>query len=174
MSNANQPEREIAIFFQSCQRRFRMHEMDDIETITDEPEEPEGEEPWCLTCRGYTDYRRKWSTVSRADMDGGTYSDVVEKPHCIDCEQPLHYLRSCRALVWAMNSLACVTWTIALLATLSLFDLSSGSLLAFALFSILSLGISRMPHKSRKVLSEWKKWKEEESLKELIDQAPKT
>jgi hypothetical protein len=64
-------------------------------------------------------------------------------------------------------------WTIALLATLSLFDISSGSLLAFALSSILCLGISRMPHKSRQVLREWKKWKEEESLKELIDQNPK-
>lgn len=150
-----------------------MSEMDDIETITDEPEEPKGAEPWCLTCRGYTDYRRKWSTVSRADMDGGTYPDVVEIPHCIDCEQPMHYLRSCRALVWAMNFLACTIWTIALLATLSLFDISSGSLLAFALSSILCLGISRMPHKSRQVLREWKKWKEEESLKELIDQNPK-
>ena len=147
-----------------------MSEMDDIETITDEPE---GEEPWCLTCRGYTDYRRKWSTVSRADMDGGTYPDVMETPHCIDCEQPVHYLRTCRNLVWAMNLLACATWTIALLATLSLFDISSGSLLAFALSSILCLGISRMPHKSRQVLREWKKWKEEESFKELIDPKPK-
>ena len=150
-----------------------MSEMDDIETITDEPEAPEGKEPWCLTCRGYTDYRRKWATVSRADMDGGTYPDVVETPHCIDCEQAMHYLGSCRALVWSMNFLACAMWIIALLATLSLFDLSSGSLLAFALYSILCFGISRMPRKSSQVLREWKKWKEEESLKELIYPNPK-
>ena len=150
-----------------------MSGMDDIETITDEPEEPEGEEPWCLTCREYTDYRRKWSTVSRADTDGGTYPDVVETPHCIDCQQPMHYLRSCRNLVWAMNSLACATWTIALVTTLSLFDLSPGSLLGLGLFSILCLGISRIPGKSRQTLSEWKKWKEEECFKELIDPNPK-
>jgi len=160
-------------FFQSLQRRVRMSGMDDIETITDEPEEPEGEEPWCLTCREYTDYRRKWSTVSRADMDGGTYPDVVETPHCIDCQQPMHYLSSCRNLVWAVNSLACATWTIALVTTLSLFGLSQGSLLGLGLFSILCLGISRIPGKSRQALREWKKWKEEASLRELIDPNPK-
>ena len=36
-----------------------MSAMDDIETITDEPEEPEDEEPWCLTCREYTDYSQE-------------------------------------------------------------------------------------------------------------------
>ena len=76
-------------------------------------------------------------------------------------------------MVWAINFLACAMWIIALLATLSLFDLSSSSLLAFALYSILCLGISRMPRKCRQVLREWKKWKEEESLKELIDPSPK-
>ena len=146
-----------------------MSVMDDIETITDEPEEPEDEEPWCLTCREYTDYRRKWSTVSRADTDGGTYSDVLETPHCIDCRQPMHYLQSCRNLVWAMNFLACVTWTLALAVTLSLFDLSSVTLMALALFTFLCLGISRIPGKSKQALREWKKWKEEESLRELID-----
>ena len=65
-----------------------MSAMDDIETITDEPEEPEDEEPWCLTCREYTDYRRKWSTVSRADTDGGTYSDVVETPIASIADNP--------------------------------------------------------------------------------------
>ncbi|MEK9634394.1 MAG: hypothetical protein VW622_11190, partial [Opitutae bacterium] len=143
-----------------------MSAMDDIETITDEPEEPEDEEPWCLTCREYTDYRRKWSTVSRADTDGGTYSDVVETPHCIDCRQPMHYLQSCRNLIWAMNSLACVTWALVLAVTLSLFDLSGGTLMALALFTLLCRGISRIPGKSRKALREWKKWKEEESLRE--------
>ena len=173
LSTANQPEREIAIFFQSWRRRVRMNGMDDIETITDEPEEPEGEEPWCLTCRGYTDYRRRWATVPRADTDGGTYSDVVETPYCIDCEEPMHKIGTCRNLVWAMNSLACATWTIALLTTLTLFDLSAGSVLGFALSSLLCLGISRVPAKSRKVLRAWKRWKHEEALKELMDQIPK-
>ena len=139
--------------------------MDEIETITDEPE---GEEPWCLTCREYTDYRRKQSTVSRADMDGGAYPEVSESPFCIDCQNSMHYLRTCRSLVWAMNLLACATWTIGLLTTVSLFGLSTGSLLAFGLFSIFCLGISRIPRKFRQVLREWRKWKEEEGLKELI------
>ena len=72
-----------------------------------------------------------------------------------------------------MNSLACATWTIALLTTLTLFDLSAGSVLAFALSSVLCLGISRVPAKSRKVLRAWKRWKQEEALKELMDQIPK-
>ena len=147
--------------------------MDEIETITDESEEPEGEEPWCLTCRDYSDYRRKWSTVSRADMDGGAYPEVVETPHCIDCGQPMLYIRSCRLILWSVNILAGGTWAIGLLATLSLFGISSGSLLAFGLFSVLCLAITRLPGKSRQVLREWKKWKEEESFKELIDQKPK-
>ena len=173
MSNANQPEREIVIFFQSLPRRVRMAEMDEIETITDEPEEPEVEEPWCLTCRAYTDYRRKWSTVSRADTDGGTYPEMVEIPHCIDCQKPMLYLGTCRNLVWAMNSLAWLSWTVFLATILSLFDLSPGSLLAVGLLSISCFGISRIPRKSRHALVEWKKWKEETSFKELIDPNPK-
>jgi len=173
MSNANQPEREIVIFFQSLPRRVRIAGMDDIETITDEPEKSEGEEPWCLTCREYTDYRRKWSTVSRANTDGGTYPDMVETPHCIDCQKPMLYLGTCRNLVWAMNSLAWLSWTVSLATILSLFDLSLGSLLAVCLLSISCFGISRIPRKSRLALGEWKKWKEEISFKELIGPKPK-
>ena len=61
----------------------------------------------------------------------------------------MHYLQSCRNLIWAMNSLACVTWALALAVTLSLFDLSAGTLMALALFTFLCLGISRIPGKSR-------------------------
>ena len=150
-----------------------MREMEEIETITDDRDEPEGEEPWCPACRGYTDYRRKWSTVSRADTDGGVYPEVSETPHCIECERPMHYLGACRKLVLASNGLALATWGVCGLATLTLFDLSTGSVLAFGLLSLLSFGLSRIPRKSRQVVKAWKRWKEEESLKELIDPSPK-
>jgi hypothetical protein len=43
-------------------------DVEDIESL-DPPEEKE--EPWCYTCHAFTDYRRKWDTFNRADLDGG-------------------------------------------------------------------------------------------------------
>ena len=146
--------------------------MDDIETITDEGQQPEGEEPWCVKCREYTDYRRKWSTVPRSDMDGGIYSEVNETPHCIECSQPMHYLSNCRLLVWSVNSLMALGWSIALMVAYVLFEFSLVGISMLALFSLLCFALSRIPRKSRAILREWKRWKEEQGLKELIDQSP--
>ena len=47
----------------------------DVEDLNSVDLPDEQEEPWCSTCRAFTDYRRKWDTVNRSDLDGGIYSD---------------------------------------------------------------------------------------------------
>ena len=70
-------------------------EAEEIESL--DPQE-EKEEPWCVVCREYTDYRRKWNTLPRANLDGGTYSENVESPHCVECENQMIYLSHCKLI----------------------------------------------------------------------------
>jgi len=145
--------------------------MDEIEDV---PNEPPEEEPWCSACPGYTDYRKKQSSVSRADTDGGAYPEIVVVPYCVDCDEPMHYLRHCRAITWSVNLLAALIWVIALLCVLFLFSPSPGSLAGLVLVTLLSYAMSRSPRRSRAVLGRWKRWKEEEGIKELLDRKPET
>ena len=99
-------------------------DVEDIESL-DPPEEKE--EPWCYTCHAFTDYRRKWDTFNRADMDGGFYSEIVEVPHCINCEHSMLLISTSRKLVWFVNFLALLTWGVGLLCVIILFEFSFSS-----------------------------------------------
>ena len=70
--------------------------VEEIESL-DPPESKE--EPWCSTCLGFTDYRRKWDTVSRGDLDGGAYSEVLESPF------------ACNAQVLCFSSPPAIDWS---------------------------------------------------------------
>ena len=99
-------------------------DVEDIEPL-DPPEEKE--EPWCHTCHAFTDYRRKWDTYNRADMDGGSYSEIVEVPHCINCDHSMLLISTSRKLVWFVNFLALLTWGVGLLCVIILFEFTFSS-----------------------------------------------
>lgn len=141
-------------------------EAEEIESL-DPPEEKE--EPWCVVCREYTDYRRKWNTLPRANLDGGTYSENVESPHCVECENQMIYLSHCKLITGFFWVLGLLILGISLVCTLALFPLSWVSLIGFSLFLLLSFAIVRIPRKSRRCLAEWKVWKKEKGIKELTD-----
>ena len=141
-------------------------EAEEIESL-DPPEEKE--EPWCVVCREYTDYRRKWNTLPRANLDGGTYSENVESPHCVECENPMIYLSHCKLITGFFWVLGILILGISLVSTVALFQLSWESLIGFSLFLLLSFAIIRIPRKSRRCLAEWKVWKKEKGIKELTD-----
>ena len=141
-------------------------EAEEIESL-DPPEKKE--EPWCVVCREYTDYRRKWNTLPRANLDGGTYSENVESPHCVECENPMIYLSHCKLITGFFWVLGILILGISLVSTVALFQLSWESLIGFSLFLLLSFAIIRIPRKSRRCLAEWKVWKKEKGIKELTD-----
>ena len=141
-------------------------EAEEIESL-DPPEKKE--EPWCVVCREYTDYRRKWNTLPRANLDGGTYSENVESPHCVECENPMIYLSHCKLITGFFWVLGLLMLGISLVSTVALFQLSWESLIGFSLFLLLSFAIIRIPRKSRRCLAEWKVWKKEKGIKELTD-----
>ena len=101
---------------------------EDVEDIESLDPPPNHEEPWCYHCHGFTDYRRKWDTIQRSDLDGGSYSENTEVPHCIQCEQPMLLISTCRKLLWSVNFLAIFTWLIGLLCVTVLFGFSFGSM----------------------------------------------
>ena len=139
-----------------------------IEDLTPVQTPQEVEEPWCATCHAFTDYRRKWATYNRADLDGGSYSENIEVPHCIDCENPMFLISTCRKLVWSVNSLTILSWLIGLLGVLVLFGISFGSIIGLLIHGGFCYLTSRLPLKSRLTLKSYKKAKKEESLKELL------
>ena len=139
-----------------------------IEDLTPPETQDEVEEPWCAFCHAFTDYRRKWDTIQRADLDGGSYSENFEIPHCIDCDKPMLLLSTCRKLVWSVNSITILSWLIGLLVVLVLFGISIGSIIGLLLHGGFCYLTSRLPLKSRLTLQSYKKAKKEESLKELL------
>lgn len=141
-------------------------EAEDIESLNP-PKKTE--EPWCSTCRSYTDYRRKWDAFPRANLDGGIYAENIESPHCIDCEQQMHYLSHCRRIAAFFTLLGMLIGGTGVICSLIIFPLSLGSLISAVLFCMLSIGISRIPRTSIKCLANWKVWKKEQGIKELTD-----
>ena len=139
-----------------------------IEDLTPDQSQNDEEEPWCATCHAFTDYRRKWDTIQRADLDGGSYSENFEIPHCIDCDKPMLLLSTCRKLVWSVNSLTIFAWLIGLLGVLVLFGFSLGSIVGLFIHGGFCYLTSRLPLKSRLTLQSYKIAKKEESLKELL------
>jgi hypothetical protein len=141
-------------------------EAEEIESL-DPPEKKE--EPWCPVCRAFTDYRRKWNTVTRANLDGGVYSENSELPHCIECNQPMLFLSQCKNLCRFFSFLGILLSSIAFSVFFLLLPLSLANLLGFSTFVLLGVLVSRIPHKSRKCLADWKLWKKEQGIKELTD-----
>lgn len=139
-----------------------------IEDLTPAQTPQEVEEPWCATCHAFTDYRRKWATYNRADLDGGSYSENIEVPHCIECENPMFLISTCRKLVWSVNLLTTLAWLIGLLSVQVLFGFSFASIMGLLIHGGVCYLISRLPLKSRFTLQSYKKTKKEESMQELL------
>jgi hypothetical protein len=140
-------------------------DVEDIESL-DPPEEKE--EPWCSFCHEHTDYRRKWDAFKRADLDGGTYSEVIETPHCIDCGRPMLLVSTSRKLVLFVNTVGILTWAVGLLIAVVLFGFSFGSLIGLLLHGLICYLFCRLPGKSRLTLRSWKKAKKENAVRELL------
>ena len=141
---------------------------EDVEDIESLDPPPNHEEPWCYHCHGFTDYRRKWNTIQRADLDGSSYSENIETPHCIQCEKPMQLISTCRKLVWSVNFLSVLTWFIGLLSVLVLFGFSIGSVIGLFLHTGFCFLLSRLRQESRLTLISHKQAKKEESMKELL------
>lgn len=126
------------------------------------------EEPWCMHCHRFSDYRKKWDTIRRSDLEGGAYSENVEVPHCIGCEKPMFYLSTAQKLTWSVYALATLSWLLGLSSVLFLFGLSLGSAMGLLVLSGICLLLIRLPQKSRKALQSHQKARKEESLKTLL------
>ena len=140
----------------------------DIEDIEPLHASKDKEEPWCYTCHAFTDYRRKWDTFNRADLDGGSYSETVEVPHCINCDLSMLLVSTSKKLVWSVNFLALLTWVVGLLCVIILFEFTFRSFVGLFIHGCLCYLLSRLPKKSRLTLTSWKKAKKENAVRELL------
>jgi hypothetical protein len=143
--------------------------------MKEEEQEPEiietaapEEEPWCLHCHRFSDYRKKWDTIRRSDLEGGAYSENVEVPHCIACEKPMLFLSTAKRLTWSVYALSTVAWLLGLCSVLFLFGLSLGSIIGLIVLGGFCYLVSRLPQKSRQALQSHLKARKEESLKNLL------
>jgi hypothetical protein len=126
------------------------------------------EEPWCLHCHRFSDYRKKWDTIRRSDLEGGAYSENVEVPHCIACEKPMLFLSTAKKLTWSVYALSTVTWLLGLCSVLFLFGFSPGSIFGLIVLGAFCYLVSRLPQKSRQALQSHLQARREESLKNLL------
>ena len=114
--------------------------------------EEKKEEPWCSSCAGFTDYRRKWTTVSRADLDGGAYSENIETPHCVTCGSVMQYLKNCKRLVFGVRILLILFILLSSMVFFYLYDPSVFSLLCLSVCLLAANVLNRLPRESRRAL----------------------
>jgi len=110
------------------------------------------DQPWCSSCSDFTDYRRKWTSVTRGDLDGRVYAENLEIPSCIICGSEMHFLKSSKILVrfTKMISLLCII--ISSLVCFYLFDATISSTLVWVLLVLLSVLILKLPKRAKKAL----------------------
>lgn len=113
---------------------------------------PPKEEPWCSACADFTDYKRKWTAYPRADLDGGTYPENEEVPHCIRCDSVMHYLSLSTQLVWGFRFAGTTIFIIATLLCFFLFDFSPGSVTWWIAGMMVAILVTKAPKRSRKAL----------------------
>ena len=128
--------------------------------------EEEKEEPWCSICSGFTDYRRKWTTVPRADLDGGAYSENMEIPHCVNCGSVMQYLKNCKRLVISVRILVILFLLLSALVFLYLYDPSVFSLLCLSVCLVVANVLNRLPRQSRQALLTHKIFMREQELQD--------
>ena len=113
----------------------------------------EKEEPWCSQCLFHTDYKRKWSAFPRANLDGGTYSEIDESPYCINCGNLMHKLSTCRILVWSVRAACLLLFVLLCLLCFVLYGTSYYTVSAWLVGIFFLVLASKSPRKSRKALS---------------------
>ena len=121
---------------------------DEIVDLSEEKKEV----PWCSSCAGFTDYRRKWTTVSRADLDGGAYSENIETPHCVTCGSVMQYLKNCKRLVFGVRMLLILFILLSAMVFFYLYDPSVFSLLCLSVCLLAANVLNRLPRESRRAL----------------------
>jgi hypothetical protein len=111
------------------------------------------EEPWCSHCLSHTDYKIKWTTFPRANLDGGTYSEIDESPYCINCGNLMHKLSTCRIIVWSVRVACLLLFLLWCLLCFFLYEISYYTVLAWLVGIFVLVLVSKSPRKSRKALS---------------------
>jgi len=126
---------------------FSVNSEDDVINLVDI------EEPWCSRCFSHTDYKRKWDSLPRANLDGGTYSEISESPYCVDCGEVMHYLSTCRVVVWVVRALCVFLLTALTLFCFLLFEPSLYSAIFWFVGFLFIYFLSKSPRSSRRALS---------------------
>jgi len=112
----------------------------------------DGDEPWCSTCLAFTDYRRKWQSLPRADLDGGTYTENTENTHCVDCGSRMYKLSNCRQVLLFVRLLAFLFMVLASLVCFYLFPPTPVSLLCWMLCLLAAWAFAQIPINARQAL----------------------
>jgi len=121
---------------------------DETVTLNNEP----SEEPWCSYCHHFTDYKRKWTTYPRADLDGGTYSEIIEVPHCVHCGSVMYDLSNCRKFIWGVRLFAYAFLIVVSLLNFFLFDITATGIIIWFLCFGCTILMCKLPVKSREAL----------------------
>ena len=122
------------------------------------------EEPWWSRCFSHTDYKRKWDSLPRSNLDGGTYSEISESPYCIECGELMRYLSTCRVVVWIVRALCMLLLTALTLFCFLLFEPSLYSAITWFVGFLFIYFLSKSPMSSRRALSTYRFYLEKKRL----------
>ena len=76
--------------------------------------------------RAFTNYRKRWTTVTRGDLDGG-FIENLEIPHCVICGSEMHFLKAVGDLFGLLEIISLLCIIISSLVCFYLYDATIGS-----------------------------------------------
>lgn len=125
---------------------------------------PVSKDPWCSECSGFTDFKRKWTSYSRANLDGGTYNENIETPHCVECGSPMQDLRTCRQLVWSFRLFALFFLILCTCFCFFFFNFSFWTVIVWLAGLFTSFLIAKIPNSARNALFSHRIFQEKQKI----------
>mgnify|MGYP006102594159 CR=1 FL=1 len=139
-----------------------------MEEIPIEPKKDNNFElPWCPTCLGYTKYLNSSGTIQRPNLDGGTFSEVVETRKCLECDGFMVFVSECKFLVWFVRILAFGMWFVLNISLFYLFEIQTFTWIILIFSTLIFFIAIKTPSKTLKILKNWKSSKESKFLELL-------
>ena len=123
--------------------------------------------PWCHECQSNTPYINSWDSIQRANLDGGTYGEIVDIRKCIECGNEMVLIKDYKNLIRGINVIGCLIWVLLLLVWIFLIPLKSYLAIGILFNSFLIFLIWLLTKKHRRILNDWKKSDEIEKITNL-------
>jgi hypothetical protein len=122
------------------------------------------ERPWCSHCEENSAYINSTNSVQRADLDGRSYSEVIEIRKCKKCDNEMVFIKDFQYFILGINLVCLLIWLSMSMVWIYLLPFQAYLLIGIFFNTLIVCLIRLFTRKHRGVVSKWKKWYEFEKI----------